>query len=111
MLLQGTGLFVTSGHTPVAEDGNLVTGDFETQVVAAYESLGRTLRAAGLTFGHVARLVTYVTDYEPSLVDTIRQVRSRYLSAENPPTSTLVGVAALYDSRIRIEIEAMAVVP
>lgn len=111
VILQGKGIFVSSGHVPVDESGELVTGNFEAQVTAVFEAIGRTLRAAGLGFDSVARLVTYVTDYEPAMVDTIRKVRSRYISKEKPPASVLVAAAALYDPRIRIEVEVIAVVP
>jgi len=43
-------------------------------------------------------------------VPTIREVRSRYVSAEHPPASTLVGVSALVGPDWLIEIEATAVV-
>lgn len=111
VILQGKGIFVSSGHVPVDENGELVTGNFEAQVTAVFEAIGRTLTAAGLSFDCVARLVTYVTDYEPAMVDTIRKVRSRYLSKDKPPASVLVAAAALYDPRIRIEVEVIAVVP
>jgi 2-iminobutanoate/2-iminopropanoate deaminase len=111
VILQGKGIFVSSGHMPYGPDGQIVDGDFESQVVAVYEGIGRTLGAAGLGFKDVARVVTYVTQYEPSMVDTIRQVRARYLSQERPPASVLIAAAALYDPRIRIEAEVMAVVP
>jgi enamine deaminase RidA (YjgF/YER057c/UK114 family) len=111
MILQGKGIFVTSGHCALDESGEPLAGDFETQVVAVFESLSRTLQAAGLGFDCVARLVTYVVDFEPSMTDTIRKVRSRYISKERPPTSVLIAAAALYDPRLRIEVEVLAVVP
>ena len=111
VILQGKGLFVSSGHVAVDEKGEIVSDDFETQVTAVFDSIGRTLKAAGLGFDCVARLVTYVTDYHPSMVDTIRTVRSRYISKELPPASVLVAAAALYDPRLRIEVEVIAVVP
>jgi 2-iminobutanoate/2-iminopropanoate deaminase len=111
VILQGKGIFMSSGHVPMDEQGNLVTGDFESQVIAVFESLKRTLRAAGLTFESVARVVTYVTDYEPSMVDVIRKVRSRYYNLEKPPASVLIAAAALYDPRIKLEVEIVAVLP
>jgi 2-iminobutanoate/2-iminopropanoate deaminase len=111
VILQGRGIFVSSGHVALDEHGGIIEGDFESQVIAVFEGIGRTLKAAGLGFDSVARLVTYVTDYEPSMVDTIRRVRSRYLSQERPPASVLVAAAALYDPRLRIEVEVIAVVP
>jgi enamine deaminase RidA (YjgF/YER057c/UK114 family) len=41
-------------------------------------------------------------------VPIIREVRSRYVSAEHPPASTLVGVSALVGPDWLIEIEATA---
>jgi enamine deaminase RidA (YjgF/YER057c/UK114 family) len=38
-------------------------------------------------------------------------VRQKYLPADNPPASTLVGVYALATPEIMIEIEATAVLP
>jgi 2-iminobutanoate/2-iminopropanoate deaminase len=111
MILQGKGIFVTSGHCALDERGEPLAADFETQVVAVFESLSRTLQAAGLGFDCVARLVTYVVDFDPSMTDTIRKVRSRYISKERPPTSVLIAAAALYDPRLRIEVEVLAVVP
>jgi enamine deaminase RidA (YjgF/YER057c/UK114 family) len=111
MILQGKGIFVSSGHVPMDEAGNLITGDFESQVVAVFEGLKRTLTAAGLTFEHVARTVTYVTDYEPSMIDIFKAVRARYYKMDKPPASVLIAAAALYDPRIRLEVEIMAVVP
>ena len=111
VILQGKGIFLSSGHVALDETGEPLEGDFEAQVTAVFESIGRTLKAAGLGFDSVARLVTYVTDYEPSMVETIRTVRRRYLSQDRPPASVLVAAAALYDPRLRIEVEVTAVVP
>lgn len=111
VILQGKGIFLSSGHVALDETGEPLEGNFEAQVTAVFESIGRTLKAAGLGFDSVARLVTYVTDYEPSMVETIRTVRRRYLSRDCPPASVLVAAAALYDPRLRIEVEVTAVVP
>jgi 2-iminobutanoate/2-iminopropanoate deaminase len=111
VVICGGSILVTSGHVPVDESGNIVEGEFETQVSAAFESLARTLKAANVGFESVARLTTYVTDYSPDMLPTFRKVRSRYLSADTPPASVLIAAAALYDPRVRIELEAIAVVP
>jgi len=80
-------------------------------VIALFEGLGRTLKAAGLGFEHVARVTAYVTDFQPELIDTIRKVRSRYLNQKAPPASVMVGTSALYDPRLRVEAEVIAVIP
>jgi 2-iminobutanoate/2-iminopropanoate deaminase len=111
VILKGKGILVSSGHVALDESGEPLTGDFESQVVAVFESIGRTLKAAGLGFDSIARIVTYVTDYEPSMVDAIRSVRRRYVSQDRPPASVLIAAAALYDPRLRLEMEVIAVVP
>ena len=110
ILIQGGRLLVLSGHVPVDVAGDLVTGDFQTQLTAVFENIGRTLAAAGVGFEAVARFTIYVTDYEPAMLLVLRQVRSKFISAAVPPTSALVAVAALYDPRVRVEIDALAVV-
>ena len=52
----------------------------------------------------------FVVGLKPEHVPIIREVRSRYVSAEHPPASTLVGVSALVGPDWLIEIEAVAVV-
>lgn len=111
ILIQGGKLLTLSGHVPVDAAGNLVSGDFETQLTAVFENIGRTLAAAGVGFEAVARFTIYVTDYDPTMLAVLRQVRSRFVSAAVPPASALVAVAALYDPRVRVEIDALAVVP
>jgi 2-iminobutanoate/2-iminopropanoate deaminase len=111
ILIQGGKLLALSGHVPVDAAGDLVTGDFQTQLTAVFENIGRTLAAAGVGFEAVARFTIYVTDYEPAMLPVLRQVRSKFISAAVPPASALVAVAALYDPRVRVEIDALAVVP
>jgi enamine deaminase RidA (YjgF/YER057c/UK114 family) len=104
-------LLVLSGHVPVDADGQLVTGDFATQLDAVFKAISRTLSAAGVGFEAVARLTIYVVAYEPGMLATLREVRSRYISASAPPASVFVSVAALYDPRVRVEVEGLAVIP
>ncbi|MER9819863.1 RidA family protein [Mesorhizobium sp. M0129] len=110
MLLKGSGVYVTSGILGLDGAGNLVNESFEAEVEALFEELGRTLAAAGLGYEHIARITYFIVGLEPSLVDTLRNVRTRYLNGDAPPASTLVGVAALH-GRPRIEVEVIAAVP
>lgn len=111
VLIQGGKLLALSGHVPVDAAGSLVTGDFETQLNAVFQNIGRTLAAAVVGFEAVVRFTIYVTDYDPAMLPVLRKVRSQFISAEVPPASALVAVAALYDPRVRVEIDALAVVP
>jgi enamine deaminase RidA (YjgF/YER057c/UK114 family) len=109
--IQGSGVLVTSGITALDDNGNVVDGDFEAQVVAVYRNMEKVLQSAGLGFDAIARITTYVAGYEPSMIPIIKKVRSRHLSQSCPPASVLVGVAALYDPKLRIEVEIIARIP
>lgn len=111
VLVRGGNLVALSGHVPVDANGDLVEGDFETQLTAVFNNIGRTLAAAGTDFLSVIRFTMYVTDYSPAMLPVLKMVRARYISKERPPASALVGVAALYDPRVRVEIDALAVIP
>jgi enamine deaminase RidA (YjgF/YER057c/UK114 family) len=100
-----------SGQVPVNSTGEIIgKGDLKKQVTQVYENLKIALKAAGATFEDVVKMNTYVVNYKPADVSIIREVRSLYLSHENPPASTLAGVQALYHPDIMIEIEAIAVI-
>lgn len=100
-----------SGQVPTNGAGEIVgKGDLKAQVTQVYENLSIALRAAGATFNDVVKMNTYVVNYKPADVTVIREVRSKYLSKENPPASTLAGVQALFHPDVMIEIEAIAVV-
>jgi enamine deaminase RidA (YjgF/YER057c/UK114 family) len=106
----GTTIYI-SGQVPVNEKGETVgKGDFRAQVVQVYENLKTALTAAGATFQDVVKMNTYVVNYRPEDVAVIREVRKEYLSASQPPASTLVGIQALVNPDFRIEIEAVAVI-
>jgi enamine deaminase RidA (YjgF/YER057c/UK114 family) len=85
-------------------------GDFRVQVTKALENLKIALTAAGAIMDDLIKVNYYVVNLKPDQVRTIREVRSKYFSAEHPPASTLVGVTALAREDFMIEIEAVAAV-
>lgn len=100
-----------SGQVPVNASGEIVgKGDLKVQVKQVYENLKLCLTAAGATFDNVVKMNTYVVNYKPEYITTIREVRSGYLSSKNSPASTLAGVQALYHPDVMIEIEAIAII-
>jgi enamine deaminase RidA (YjgF/YER057c/UK114 family) len=101
-----------SGQVPVNEAGQVVgEGDLKAQTKQVYDNLLYCLRFAGARFEDVVKMTTYVVNYKPSDIDIVREVRKGYLSKENPPASTLVGVQSLVHPDYLIEIEAIAVIP
>lgn len=104
------GVLVSTGHMGVGPDGVPVTSSIEDQVVALFENLKRTLDVAGLDFSHVARMTSYVRSYDPEFMATFRAVRLRYFDPNCPPASVMVQ-AGLYDERLLVEAEVIAIVP
>lgn len=106
----GTTVYV-AGQIAVGKDGNVVgVGDLRAQTVQVLENVKACLAAAGATFEDVVKLNTYVVNFKPDDLPIIRDVRNTYLSAANPPASTMVGVTALAIEGLLIEIEAVAVI-
>jgi enamine deaminase RidA (YjgF/YER057c/UK114 family) len=101
-----------SGQVSVDEAGNVVgLGEFRAQVERTFENLKTALTAAGATFKDVVKVTYSVVDLKPEHVPVVREVRRKYLDAESPPASTLVGVAALAAPDWLIKVELVAVVP
>ena len=100
-----------SGQVSVNERAEVVgKGDLRAQVEHTFENLKVALAAAGATFRDVVKITYYVVDLKPEHVGHVREVRRKYLDPQNPPASTLVGVAALVVPDWLIEIEVIAVV-
>ena len=100
-----------SGQVPLNANGEIVArGDFRGQVTQVMENLKTALAAAGATMKDVIKANYYVVNLKPDQVAVIRDVRSKYFSADHPPAGTLVGVTALVQEGYMIEIEAEAVV-
>jgi enamine deaminase RidA (YjgF/YER057c/UK114 family) len=101
-----------SGQVSVDERGEVVgRGDLRAQTEQAFANVQRALAAAGATFKDVVKTTLFVVGLKPEHVPVIREVRARYVTAGQPPASTLVGVSALVGADWLIEIEAVAVIP
>jgi len=110
VILKGSGVFVSTGHVGTSADGEIVVSSPEDQIVALFENLKATLTAADLDFANVARMTCYVNSFDDATMATLRSVRARYWNQECPPSSVIVQ-AVLYDPRLLVEAEVLAVVP
>lgn len=100
-----------SGQAGIDKGGQLVgKGDLRRQTEQTFENLKVALAAAGASFRDVVNSRIYVVGFQPEHLPIIREVRSRYFAADQPPASTLVGVTALAGADWLIEIEVTAVV-
>jgi enamine deaminase RidA (YjgF/YER057c/UK114 family) len=101
-----------SGQVGINERGEVVgKGDLKAQTEQAFRNIERALAAVGGTFRNVVKTSLFVVGLKPEQVPIIREVRSRFVAADHPPVSTLVGVSALVGPDWLIEIEAVAVLP
>lgn len=107
---QQRGVLVSTGHVGTGPDGDPVTTSVEDQVVALFENLKKTLETAGLGFENVARMTSYIKSYDPDFMATFRSVRLRYFNPTCPPASVMVQ-AGLYDDRLLLEAEVIAIAP
>jgi enamine deaminase RidA (YjgF/YER057c/UK114 family) len=102
-----------SGQVARTADGQPVgAGDLAAQVAQAYRNVNTALAAVGGTFDEVARLTVYVVDWAPEkLADLgagVGQVAAEVAGDPVRPT-TLIGVAALGEPDLLVEVEAVAV--
>jgi|SRR4030095_10716433 enamine deaminase RidA (YjgF/YER057c/UK114 family) len=106
----GRMIFV-AGQVALNKQGGLVgKGDLRAQATQVFENLKVALGAAGATFADVVKVNTYVVNYKPADVTVLREVRSKYISKEKPPASTLIGVQSLVREEFLIEIEVIAMI-
>ena len=102
-------LIYVSGQTARSAAGEIVgKGDLRAQVTQAMENLRTALAAAGATMQDIIKLNYYVVNLKQDQVPVIRAVREKYLTGEHPPAATLVGVTALAQADLMVEIEAVA---
>jgi len=103
-------LVYVSGQVAWDANGEIVgKGDLRVQATKALENLKIALAAAGATIEDLVKVNYYVVNLKPDQLPILREVRTKYFSAEHPPASTLVGVTALAREDFMIEIEAVAV--
>jgi 2-iminobutanoate/2-iminopropanoate deaminase len=108
---EGSKIVWISGQVSLDRNGELVGRDsFRVQTEQAFRNIQEALAAAGATFGDVVKLDYYVTDCSPANIAIIRDVRQSFLANASQPSSTLVGVQALFRDDLSIEIQAIAVV-
>ena len=111
----GTRQVHVAGQVSRAADGTpLAPGDLGGQVAHALRNVGAALAGAGAKFHDVVRLTFYVTGWSPEkitdLMAGVQEVADELRLPLPMPPATLVGVAALFEPDVLVEIEATAVV-
>lgn len=109
----GSRLVFLAGQVARDADGNKVgEGDFAAQVEQAYLNIGTALNEIGGSFDDVAKLTIYVVDWSaekmPLLGEGVARAAAK-LGVDPVKPITLLGVAALGEPDLLVEVEATAV--
>ena len=88
------------------------TGDLAAQTEQAFLNVATALAGAGATFADVAKLTVYVVDWDPSKLAAVGEGAGRAaarLGIDPVKPVTLIGVSALGEPDLLVEIDAVAV--
>ncbi len=107
----GASLVAVSGVLSVDLDGATVgEGNFELQMRTVFQLLAETLKAAGSSLAHLAKMTTYLVD--PDHIADFYRIREELFvdlyPGGNPPGNTLLVVQRLVRPEFLIEIEGLA---
>jgi len=97
-------VLVISGLNGFLADGRSMPTSFEEQGELIWQHIGTILRSAGMDYGDIVSLRTYLA--EPSYDEANVRLRVKYLG-DHCPASTVV-CCQLLDPRWKLEVEAMA---
>ncbi len=101
-------LLFLSGQIPLdPATGSVVPGGVAEQTARVCDNLGAILRAAGVSFADVVKTTVYLIDLGE--FGAMNEVYGRYFPAPPPARATIQ--AARLPRDVRVEIDAIAVVP
>lgn len=109
VVAQATKRVYVAGQVGVGTDHVVVGADLTSQTAQAFANVGIALDAAGAGWEHVVKWTGYIVDLDEAKMGEffagIGQAVERGLT---PTAATLIGVQALYQPDLLIEIEAIA---
>ncbi len=108
VVISGGRTVFVSGQVGLDKDGKM-PADFRAQAQNAFANLKAVLAAAGATPQDVVKLNYYVVGLNQEKRMALRAAREQLMGAAHLPASTLIGVQALAQEDIQVEIEAVAV--
>ncbi|CAN5464614.1 RidA family protein [soil metagenome] len=109
----GSQLVFIAGQVAWGADGATVgVGDLAAQVEQCYLNVATALAGVGATLAHVVKLTVYFVNWTPDKMAPFVEGRARALATlglDAVPPLTGIGVAALAEPDLLVEIEATAV--
>jgi len=111
----GSRMVFLAGQVARDADGTPVgAGDLATQVEQAFVNVATAVEAAGGTFADIAKLTVYVVDWSEdkmaALGEGIGRAATR-ATVDSLRPITLLGISALAEPDLLVEVEAIAVLP
>ncbi len=106
---RGLVLYV-SGQVPLDSATRLIgPDDLELQTRQSVGNLLRVVRAGRGLPGDVVKLTFYVADMDSTAARTVQQTAAALFTESPPPAITIVGVASLPGSGIRVAVDGIAI--
>ena len=102
-------LLTLAGQIGVDANGE-TPDDLKGQMLVCYENIRSILAEFGATMGHIVDETWFVTDVEECMqqVDDLFSAREAIYGCKPEVSQTLVGVTALVDPALKIEIKCIA---
>lgn len=114
-IASGTRTVYLAGQVARTGEGEPVgAGDLAAQTEQAFLNVATALEAVGATFADVAKLTVYVVDWTPDKMAEFgagAQRAAERLGSGALTAITLIGVAALAEPDLLVELDATAVLP
>ncbi|HMJ77643.1 MAG TPA: RidA family protein [Iamia sp.] len=110
----GRTVYVSGQVARTADGSHVAPGDLAGQVAQAYANVLAALAGAGATYADVAKVTVYVVDLTEEKLGPFIEGAMRVAAAHDiDPTKpmTMIGVAALAEPDLLVEVEAIAVLP
>jgi enamine deaminase RidA (YjgF/YER057c/UK114 family) len=109
-LATGSRVLFLSGQTGQVADGTLAGADFRSQASQALRNVKTALAANGATLQDVAKITFYVVEWNMEKLGPLMDAAVEVLGDDFPAAATtLIGVAALFEPEMLIEIDVTAV--
>jgi enamine deaminase RidA (YjgF/YER057c/UK114 family) len=104
----GGSIAFISGQVAVDPQGKVVgPGNIEAQAVQVFENLKLALAGIGASFEDVIKFTIFIVGLNQASRKAVMDVRGRYISHQNPPAATMVGISQLVQPELLVEIEAV----